>query len=100
MNTPPNTLTGQMLRDLIVQCLEDFELIMPYPSTGSPELLAEPESNEDPPELITEQLGTIVGRLRKLSPEQQKTICNALGFHGLDEVIDFIRRLQGAIKGK
>ncbi len=99
MNTPYQPLTLDVLRDMILQCLEDFELIMPYPK-ASPELPAEPVSNEDPPQLITEQLGSIVGRLRKLSPEQQKKICNALGFHGLDDVIDFIRRLQGAIKGK
>jgi len=96
-------LTPEVLRDLILQCLEDFELIMPLPidkNEAAPPLPAEPRYNEDPPEVLSEGLGNIVARLKKLKPEEQGRICNALGFYQLDDVVAFIHKLQKAIKAK
>lgn len=103
MNTPIQPLTPEVLRDMILQCLEDFELLMPLSTDrneAAPRLPAEPEHNEDPPTLITEELGSLIKRLRKLEPEKQRQIAKGLGFHALDDVVGFIHRLMKAIKGK
>lgn len=74
-------------------------MLQPYPIEPEP-LPEEPIDNEDPPEVLVESLGGIVSKLKRLTPEQQKTIANRLGFHALNDIVGFIQRLQQAIKGK
>lgn len=103
MKETAKPLTAEMLRGMILQVLEDFELLMPLSTDrneAAPRLPAEPEHNEDPPNLITEELGSLINRLKKLEPEKQRRIAKGLGFHALDDVVAFIHRLMKAIKGK
>ena len=70
-------LTTQGLKDLIIQVLEDYSLIMPYP--GDERLMAEPVEHEPPPIMESRQ-DKIVSILQALNPKELDSLLMRFGY--------------------
>ena len=70
-------LTPEKLKELILQCLQDYELLLPLP------LDAEPIQDEDPPELLGESVEIqekLFSVLSKMKPEDRDSLFRRFGY--------------------
>ena len=73
------TLTTQGLKELIIQVLEDYSLIMPYPNEER--LTAEPRAHELPPiNEASERENKIVSILQALNPKELDSLLMRFGY--------------------
>ena len=73
------TLTTQGLKDLIIQVLEDYSLIMPYPNEEK--LTAEPTAHELPPiNEASKREQKIINVLNQISPDERDKLFGRYGY--------------------
>ena len=86
-------LTPQTLKDMILACLEDYNLLLPLPM--------EPEGTEDPPEDILNESRTqsILDALNALQPDNRARIFNRFNYYEINQILSRINQIQQATKG-
>ena len=73
------TLTTQGLKELIIQVLEDYSLIMPYPNEEK--LTAEPTAHELPPiNEASKREQKIINVLNQISPDERDKLFGRYGY--------------------
>lgn len=91
-------LTEQTLKDLIRQVyLDAFQDVL----SDEPDLLAEPEEDEDPPILETKQSGLpkLIQLLHRLDDDQRARIFRRFGYYTSAHLLQQLNSIKKAEKG-
>tara|TARA_R100000030_G_C3252296_1_gene123300 strand:+ start:317 stop:673 length:357 start_codon:yes stop_codon:yes gene_type:complete len=113
----PQKVTGEMLKKMIEDVLQDYQLITPYPLAAEPTYTGEhppenPDENEDEPLMSEEKVISYKGNpqrnwpriarlaLSKCSPQERQAIFQDYNVQTYDEFLNAVARYERAKKPK